>query len=67
MNTENFPVDLSKLKPLALDPSKMTLTDEQRQTLKSNIQLCRDAIVFFTALSSLTALSAALLPLFINN
>ena len=57
MNTENFPVDLSKLKPLALDPSKMTLTDEQRETLKSNIQLCRDAIVFFTAVSDAKGLT----------
>ena len=49
MNTENFPIDLSQLKPLALDPSKETLTDEQRETLKHNVQLCRDVIVFFTA------------------
>ncbi|MFB2772139.1 transketolase C-terminal domain-containing protein [Pelatocladus sp. BLCC-F211] len=45
----SFPIDLGAYKPLALDPSNPTLTDEQRQTLKANIQLCRDAIVFFTA------------------
>lgn len=45
----SFPIDLAAYKPLALDPSNPNLTDEQRQTLKANIQLCRDAIVFFTA------------------
>ena len=44
-----FPIDLGAYKPLALDPSNATLTDEQRETLKANIQLCREAIVFFTA------------------
>ena len=47
--TTRFPIDLDAYKPLALDPSKPTLTEEQRATLKANIQLCRDAIVFFTA------------------
>ncbi|MEO0948136.1 MAG: transketolase, partial [Cyanobacteria bacterium J06641_5] len=47
--TANFPIDLSTYKPLTLDASQSTLTDAQRTTLKSNIQLCRDAIVFFTA------------------
>ena len=44
-----FPIALDTYKPLALDPANPTLTNEQRETLKSNIQLCRDAIVFFTA------------------
>ncbi len=44
-----FPIDLSAYKKLALDPANPTLTSEQRETLKANIQLCRDAIVFFTA------------------
>ncbi len=47
--TTRFPIDLDAYKPLALDPSNSTLTDEQRETLKANIQLCREAIVFFTA------------------
>src|SRR5262247_2004021 len=51
MNTDNFPIDLGALKPLKLDPSKTTLTDEQRKTLQHNIQLCRDAIVLFTAVA----------------
>jgi transketolase len=44
-----FPIDLSAYKPVTLDASNPTLTDEQRQALQANIQLCRDAIVFFTA------------------
>jgi transketolase len=48
MTTEKFPIDLSAYKPLALDPAQPTLSDEQRAELQANIQLCRDAIVFFT-------------------
>lgn len=44
-----FPIDLSAYQPLTLDPNNPTLSDEQRQALQFNIQLCRDAIVFFTA------------------
>ncbi|MBW4691831.1 MAG: transketolase [Lyngbya sp. HA4199-MV5] len=47
--TTRFPIDLGAYKPLTLDPANKTLTDEQRETLKANIQLCRDAIIFFTA------------------
>jgi transketolase len=47
--TTQFPIDLGAYKPLKLDPASPTLTSEQRETLKANIQLCRDAIVFFTA------------------
>jgi transketolase len=56
-SNETFPIDLSKLKSLKLDPSKSTLTDEQRTILRDNIQLCRDAIVFFTALAGAKGLS----------
>ncbi|HEY9697208.1 MAG TPA: transketolase C-terminal domain-containing protein [Trichocoleus sp.] len=49
MTTEHFPIDLSAYKPVTLDPKNPTLTAEQRDALKANIQLCRDAIVFFTA------------------
>ncbi len=45
----NFPIDLTSYKSITLDPSVPTLTPEQRDALKANIQLCRDAIVFFTA------------------
>lgn len=50
MTNTSFPIDLSAYnKSLKLDPSQPTLTDDQRSILKANIQLCRDAIVFFTA------------------
>ncbi len=57
MVNETFPIDLGKLQPLKLDPAGGTLTDAQRATLKHNIQLCRDAIVFFTALAGAKGLS----------
>ncbi len=44
-----FPIDLSTYQPLALDPAQPNLTQQQRDALKANIQLCRDAIIFFTA------------------
>jgi len=44
-----FPIDLNAYQRITLDPSVPTLTDEQRRALKANIDLCRDAIVFFTA------------------
>jgi transketolase N-terminal domain/subunit len=47
--TSTFPIDLEAYQPLKLDPQNPTLTEEQREALKANIQLCRDAIVFFTA------------------
>ncbi|MEO1211004.1 MAG: transketolase C-terminal domain-containing protein [Cyanobacteria bacterium J06638_20] len=47
--TTTFPIDLSAYKQVSLDPATPTLTDEQRSALKANVQLCRDAIVFFTA------------------
>jgi transketolase len=57
MSTEHFPIDLSKLEPLALDPTVTALTEAQKNTLRHNIQLCRDTIVFFTALAGAKGLS----------
>jgi transketolase len=57
MNTETFPIDLTKLEPLKLDPAITALTDAQKATLRHNIQLCRDAIVFFTAYAGARGLS----------
>ena len=57
MTTETFPIDLKKLQPLKLDPTSGSLTDEQKSTLRHNIQLCRDAIVFFTAFAGAKGLS----------
>lgn len=48
--TADFPIDLASFKRLPLDPEQTELTDEQRDALRHNIQLCRDAIVFFTAI-----------------
>ncbi len=45
----SFPIDLGAYQRISLDASNPTLTDDQRSALKANIQLCRDAIVFFTA------------------
>lgn len=50
-STETFPIDLARFKPLALNPAQPKLTDEQRAILESNIQLCRDTIIFFTAVA----------------
>jgi len=45
-----FPIDLSKYVPLKIDPwTQEKLTSEQRQAWSANIQLFRDAVVFFTA------------------
>ena len=44
-----FPIDLTTYKRISLDASKPALTAEQKADLIANIQLCRDAIVFFTA------------------
>ncbi|WP_414567868.1 transketolase C-terminal domain-containing protein [Nostoc sp. CCY 9925] len=44
-----FPIDLSAYKPVVLNLGNAALSFEQRESLKANIQLCRDAIVFFTA------------------
>jgi len=57
MATETFPIDLSALKSLKLDLKADALTDDQKATLKFNIDLCRDAIIFFTALAGAKGLS----------
>jgi transketolase len=44
-----FPIDLGSYQRISLNPGSATLTPEQKASLKHNIQLCRDAIVFFTA------------------
>ena len=46
-----FPIPLHDYKVVRLDPRQPKLTDEQRQQLKTNIQICRDAIIFFTAIA----------------
>ncbi len=46
-----FPIDLKCFRPLPLDPGKTRLDKDKRNVLEANIQLCRDAIVFFTAVA----------------
>ncbi len=46
-----FPIPLHEYKVVALDPNKAVLTDTQTEQLEKNIQLCRDAIIFFTAIA----------------
>ena len=63
--TEKFPIDLSKFQPLKIDPFTTTkLNDEQKQTLLANIELCRDAIVVFTACGKSGAIRSSILSLF---
>lgn len=45
-----FPIDLSTYCEVSIDPwNSQALGDCEREALLANIQLCRDAIVFFTA------------------
>jgi len=46
-----FPIDLGGYRPLVLDPAQAELTPEQRGQLAENVQLCRDVIIFFTAVA----------------
>lgn len=46
-----FEVDLSQFQPLKLNPAQPKLSADQKKTLLANVQLCRDAIVFFTAIA----------------
>lgn len=55
--TDTFPIDLRALKPLSLDLRAKALTAAEKATLEHNVQLCRDAIVFFTALAGARGLS----------
>ena len=48
----SFPIDLNKYSPLKFDLGQTEMTDEQRETLKANIELVRDSLVFFTALAN---------------
>ena len=57
MSAQAFPIDLSQLKPLKLDPKRGKLSPDELATLRHNVQLCRDAIVFFTALAGAKGLS----------
>lgn len=44
-----FPIDLGAYQRITLDAGNPTLSAEQKAALQANIQLCRDALIFFTA------------------
>ncbi len=47
-----FPIDISSYKPLKFSVSQNGLDDEQRRSLKDNIRLVRDSLIFFTAFAN---------------
>lgn len=47
----SFPIDLGAYRPITLSPEQEALSAATSQQLAANVQLARDAIVFFTALS----------------
>ena len=47
----SFPIDLSQYRPVVLDPSRSELTADEASALRANVELCRDAIVLFTAVA----------------
>lgn len=52
----SFPIDFSAYKTLSFDSSQKSLSDDQKQALKTNIGLVRDSLVFFTALANVKGL-----------
>lgn len=52
----SFPIDFSSYKSLSFDASQKSLSDDQKQALKTNIGLVRDSLVFFTALANVKGL-----------
>jgi transketolase len=46
-----FQIDLGGFQRVLLDAARPQLSGEQRSQLHKNVQLCRDAIVFFTAVA----------------
>lgn len=52
MTTElKFPIDMSEYKHVTLNLSRKELTREELEQIQLNVQLARDAIVFYTALA----------------
>ena len=49
----SFPIDVSKYKPLSLDPAKAGLTAKRKEQLETNVAIVRDTIVFFTAIAGI--------------
>lgn len=49
----SFPIDVTRYRSLAIDPSQKTLSPEQREQLATNIQVVRDTIIFYTAIAGI--------------
>lgn len=47
----SLPIDLGAFRRVVLNAAEPVLTAEQRAQLQRNVQLCRDALVFFTAVA----------------
>ena len=45
------PIDLGAYRRIALHPRAPALTEPERQALRHNVELCRDAIICFTAVA----------------
>jgi len=52
----SFPIDVSKYRPVAIDPFSGAITAEQRAQLLTNIQVVRDTIIFYTAVAGVKGL-----------
>lgn len=46
-----FPIDLGAFERVVLHAGQPTLSPAQRSSLERNVQLCRDALIFFTAVA----------------
>ncbi len=57
LQTNGFPLDVSAYKPLSLDPARAALSTAELAQLKTNIQIVRDTIVFFTAVAGVKGLA----------
>lgn len=44
----SFPIDLSEYEPVEIDLADEELTADQLEQLRTNVDICRDAIIFFT-------------------
>lgn len=53
----NFPLNVSKYKPIALNPFEEEFTPEKIEQLKTNIQIVRDTIILFTAIAGIKGLA----------
>jgi transketolase C-terminal domain/subunit/transketolase N-terminal domain/subunit len=55
-NKMDFPIDLNGYVALKFDVNQERLTSEQLKSLKNNIDLVRDSLIFFTALANVKGL-----------